>query len=146
MSSCGDERIIVFTTDRLDLALLRGRMDVLGAHVLLHSMWVQIAGFQLPRDFSEIEEMHANDNKGDPCDIGEQLMKEPEIVLRGLMVFLEAKLGEGQETEAVQLQAAEGEEEEEETGDSKKQEDTTVYHQTILTELSLLPELYRALA
>ncbi|XWS67880.1 hypothetical protein CRYUN_Cryun04dG0042600 [Craigia yunnanensis] len=138
-SSCGDERIIVFTTnhkDRLDPALLRpGRMDV---HIhmsyctpcafkTLASNYLGIPDHPL---FLEIEEL-LEITKVTPAEVGEKLMKHevPEIVLRGLIEFLEAKRGGGQEAEAIESQsgvfhaAAGGEKLEEKQGESKKSED-----------------------
>ncbi|KAK6240909.1 hypothetical protein SCA6_006298 [Theobroma cacao] len=142
-SSCGDERIIVFTTnhkDRLDPALLRpGRMDV---HI--HMSYCTPCGFKMLASnflwieehplFLEIEEL-LEISKVTPAEVGEQLMKDevPEIVLRGLIEFLEAKLEEGREAEAESeagesqsgvAQAAEGGDKlEDKQGKSKKQED-----------------------
>ncbi|CAL5361740.1 unnamed protein product [Camellia sinensis] len=100
-SSCGDERIIVFTTnhkDKLDLALLRpGRMDV---HIhmsyctpygfkMLASNYLGITEHPLFLEAEVLIEM----KKVTPAEIGEQLMKsdEPERALRGLIRFLEEK-------------------------------------------------------
>ncbi|XVE93670.1 hypothetical protein REPUB_Repub01dG0214200 [Reevesia pubescens] len=139
-SSCGDERIIVFTTnhkDRLDPALLRpGRMDV---HIhmsnctpcgfkILASNYLGIPEHPL---FLEIEEL-LEITKVTPAEVGEQLMKDevPEIVLSGLIEFLEAKLGGGEEAKATEsepgvVQVAEiGEKPKEKQGESKKQKDT----------------------
>ncbi|GLT86199.1 hypothetical protein SLE2022_043550 [Rubroshorea leprosula] len=103
-SSCGDERIIVFTTnhkDRLDPALLRpGRMDM---HV--HMSYCTPCGFKLLASnylgitehplFLIIEEL-LEITKATPAEVGEQLMKEevPEVALRGLIEFLEDKQAE----------------------------------------------------
>ncbi|XVE93671.1 hypothetical protein REPUB_Repub01dG0214300 [Reevesia pubescens] len=137
-SSCGDERIIVFTTnhkDRLDPALLRpGRMDV---HInmsyctpcgfkILASNYLGIPEHPL---FLEIEEL-LKIKRVTPAEVAEQLMKDEvsEIVLRGLIEFLESKL-ECQEAEATEpqsgeVQAAEGGEKlEEKQSERKKQED-----------------------
>ncbi|PON65142.1 Spastin [Parasponia andersonii] len=100
-SSCGDERIIILTTnhkDRLDPALLRpGRMDV---HIhlsfctpcgfkMLAANYLGITEHQL---FSEIEQL-IETVKLTPAEIGEQLLKieEPETSLRGLLDFLQTK-------------------------------------------------------
>ncbi|KAA8545996.1 hypothetical protein F0562_020553 [Nyssa sinensis] len=100
-SSCGDERIIVFTTnhkDRLDPALLRpGRMDV---HIhmsyctpwgfkMLASIYLGITEHQLFEEVEQLMEM----TKVTPAEVGEQLMKdeEPDIALEGLIEFLEEK-------------------------------------------------------
>ncbi|CAL5361734.1 unnamed protein product [Camellia sinensis] len=100
-SSCGDERIIVFTTnhrDKLDPALLRpGRMDV---HI--HMSYCTPCGFKMLASnylgitehplFLEVEVL-IEMKKVTPAEIGEQLMKsdEPERALRGLIRFLEEK-------------------------------------------------------
>ncbi|XAR59568.1 hypothetical protein NMG60_11015450 [Bertholletia excelsa] len=100
-SSCGDERIIVFTTnhkDRLDPALLRpGRMDV---HV--HMTYCTPCGFKMLASnylglsehplFPQVEQL-VETTTVTPAEVGEQLMKheEPEDSLRGLIEFLERK-------------------------------------------------------
>lgn len=100
-SSCGDERIIVFTTnhkDRLDPALLRpGRMDV---HI--HMSFCTPCGFKILASnylgirehilFFDIEQLIAT-IKVTPAEIGEQLLKneEPEGALRDLLEFLARK-------------------------------------------------------
>ncbi|XP_062076794.1 AAA-ATPase At3g50940-like [Humulus lupulus] len=102
-SSCGDERIIILTTnhkDRLDPALLRpGRMDV---HI--HMSFCTPCGFKLLASnylgitehqfFSEIEQL-IETTKVTPAEIGEELLKieEPEASLRGLIEFLQMKKG-----------------------------------------------------
>lgn len=100
-SSCGDERIIVFTTnhkDRLDPALLRpGRMDV---HIhmsfcspcafkTLASNYLGITEHTL---FFDIEQLIAT-MKVTPAEVGEQLLKneDPECALKDLIGFLERK-------------------------------------------------------
>ncbi|XP_043719870.1 protein HYPER-SENSITIVITY-RELATED 4-like isoform X2 [Telopea speciosissima] len=100
-SSCGDERIIVFTTnhkDRLDQALLRpGRMDM---HVhmsfctpcgfkLLAFNYLQIHEHEL---FQEIEEL-IEKVKVTPAAVAEELMKNenPKIALEGLIELLRYK-------------------------------------------------------
>ncbi|XP_027073751.1 AAA-ATPase At3g50940-like [Coffea arabica] len=100
-SSCGDERIIVFTTnhkDKLDPALLRpGRMDV---HI--HMSYCTLCGFKLLASnylgitdhplFLAVEQL-LKVTKVTPAEVGEQLLKngEPEIVLACLIEFLEEK-------------------------------------------------------
>ncbi|VVA40798.1 PREDICTED: AAA-ATPase [Prunus dulcis] len=100
-SSCGDERIIVFTTnhkDRLDPALVRpGRMDV---HI--HMSFCSPCGFKTLASnylgitehtlFFDIEELLAT-MKVTPAEVGEQLLKneDPECALRDLIGFLERK-------------------------------------------------------
>ncbi|CAI0381103.1 unnamed protein product [Linum tenue] len=100
-SSCGDERIIVFTTnhkDRLDPALLRpGRMDM---HIhmsycspngfrILASNYLQIENHRL---FDEIERL-IKELEVTPAEIAEELMKGGDVddVLEGLVGFLEKK-------------------------------------------------------
>ena len=101
-SSCGDERIIVFTTnhkDRLDPALLRpGRMDM---H--LHMSYCTMDGFKLlasnylgingdHRLFKEIERLLEN-AEVTPAEIAEELLKSDgnDVALEGLVKFLEQK-------------------------------------------------------
>ncbi|PKI36600.1 hypothetical protein CRG98_043020 [Punica granatum] len=100
-SSCGDARIIVFTTnhkDKLDPALLRpGRMDM---HI--HMSYCTPCGFRKLASnylgvtehplFSKIEELMASVSMT-PAEVGEQLLKgdEPDTTLRGLVEFLQAK-------------------------------------------------------
>ncbi|XP_058216662.1 AAA-ATPase At3g50940-like [Rhododendron vialii] len=98
-SSCGDERIIIFTTnhkERLDPALLRpGRMDV---HI--HMSYCTPCGFRMLAQnyleisehplFTEIERLMKM-KKVTPAEVGEQLLKneEAESALRGLIELLE---------------------------------------------------------
>ncbi|KAF7840981.1 AAA-ATPase [Senna tora] len=110
-SSCGDERIIVFTTnhkDRLDPALLRpGRMDV---HI--HMSYCTPGGFKtLACNYLGISEhpllvqvenlMHTTNVT--PAEVAEQLLKheeeDSEIALRSLMEFLRDKGGKSHESE-----------------------------------------------
>nr|XP_043633466.1 AAA-ATPase At3g50940-like [Erigeron canadensis] len=100
-SSCGDERIIVFTTnhkDKLDPALIRpGRMDV---HI--HMSYCTPCGFRLlvsnylgitqHKLFKEIEDLLLKINVT-PAEIAEQLLKhdDPDIVLDGLIKFFDVK-------------------------------------------------------
>ncbi|KAL5790962.1 hypothetical protein ACOSQ2_005850 [Xanthoceras sorbifolium] len=109
-SSCGDERIIVFTTnhkERLDPALLRpGRMDV---HIhmsyctpcglkMLASNYLRITEHPLLLEIEELIEQV----KVTPAEVGEQLMRDevPEIALSGLIEFLENKKTENDESKA----------------------------------------------
>ena len=101
-SSCGDERIIVFTTnhkDQLDPALLRpGRMDV---HV--HMSYCTMDGFKiLASNYLNIEADHQlyrqiegllENVEVTPAEIAEELLKSggPDVVLGGLVKFLEQK-------------------------------------------------------
>lgn len=100
-SSCGDERIIVFTTnykDKLDPALLRpGRMDM---HI--HMSYCTPCGFKTlafnylqitsHRLFGEIEEM-IKEVEVTPAEVAEELMKsdEADVALEGLVEFLRRK-------------------------------------------------------
>ncbi|KAJ6385924.1 hypothetical protein OIU77_028984 [Salix suchowensis] len=103
-SGCGDERIIIFTTnhkERLDPALLRpGRMDV---HI--HMSYCTPCGFKMLISnylgltehplFPSVEAL-IETAKVTPAEVGEQLLKweEPESVLTGLIEFLEDKKSE----------------------------------------------------
>ncbi|PON82817.1 Spastin [Trema orientale] len=100
-SSCGDERIIVFTTnhkDKLDPALLRpGRMD---KHI--HMSYCTPCGFktlafnylQIKNHplFGEIEEM-IKEVEVTPAEVAEELMRsdDTDIALRGLVESLRRK-------------------------------------------------------
>ncbi|XP_010523236.1 PREDICTED: AAA-ATPase At1g43910-like [Tarenaya hassleriana] len=100
-SSCGEERIIIFTTnhkDKLDPALLRpGRMDV---HILMDYctpfVFRKLAALYLKTDghelFEPIEKLLVDVN-ATPAEVTQQLMgsKKPEIALRNLVEFLEEK-------------------------------------------------------
>lgn len=97
-SSCGDERIIVFTTnykEKLDPALLRpGRMDM---HI--HMSYCTPGGFKILASnylglnyhnrFSEIEEL-ITEVEVTPAEIAEELMKSEhaDTALTGLIAFL----------------------------------------------------------
>ncbi|MBA0766421.1 hypothetical protein Gotri_015466 [Gossypium trilobum] len=109
-SSCGDERIIVFTTnhkDRLDPSLLRpGRMDV---HI--HMSYCSPSGF----DTLAVNYLGVNDHHPlmsitrellaktsvTPAEVGEQLLKnaDPEAALKGLIDFLQQKVKEEDEVQ-----------------------------------------------
>lgn len=100
-SSCGDERIIIFTTnhkEKLDPALLRpGRMDL---HI--HMSYCTPPGLRmLVRKYLDItehpllleaEELIAS-IKVTPAEVGEQLLKsdDPLLALEGLVKFLDDK-------------------------------------------------------
>ncbi|CAH1437231.1 unnamed protein product [Lactuca virosa] len=100
-STCGDERIIIFTTnhkDKLDSALIRpGRMDV-----YIHMSYCTPCGFrQLVSNylgindhilFKQIEDLICEINVT-PAEIAEQLLKNdnPDIVLDGLIEFFDVK-------------------------------------------------------
>ncbi|XP_065867543.1 AAA-ATPase At3g50940-like [Euphorbia lathyris] len=108
-SSCGDERIIIFTTnhiEKLDPALLRaGRMDV---HI--HMSYCSPYGFKILASnylgmtehplFMEIEEL-IEITKVTPAEIAEQLMKteQSHVALSGLIEFLHCKKIEEEEAE-----------------------------------------------
>ncbi|KAL8151724.1 LOW QUALITY PROTEIN: hypothetical protein V2J09_021532 [Rumex salicifolius] len=100
-SSCGDERIIIFTTsykDKLDPALLRpGRMDV---HIhmsyctpsvfkILAINYLEVDSHELFEEIvKQIEQVHVTS-----AEVAEQLLKEDETqaALKGLIAFLDAK-------------------------------------------------------
>ncbi|KAK3040821.1 hypothetical protein RJ639_029165 [Escallonia herrerae] len=100
-SSCGDERIIVFTTnhkDKLDPALLRpGRMDMHihmsyctpPAFKFLASNYL---GIDTHGTFGDIEKL-ISEVEVTPADIAEELMKseEADVSLGGVLKFLRAK-------------------------------------------------------
>ncbi|KAK3015098.1 hypothetical protein RJ639_006778 [Escallonia herrerae] len=98
-SSCGDERVIVFTTnhkDRLDPALLRpGRMDV-----PIHMSYCKNKGFRILAEnylglkdfhwlFDEIEAL-LEVVEVTPAEMGEELMKneDADVALSGVVNFL----------------------------------------------------------
>ncbi|KAI6688276.1 hypothetical protein NL676_025104 [Syzygium grande] len=103
-SCCGDERIIVFTTnhrDRLDPALLRpGRMDL---HI--HMSYCSFSGFKTLASnylgiqdhplFKEVEEL-LKVVQATPAEVAGELMKTkyPDIALQGLIKFLRCKRDE----------------------------------------------------
>ncbi|KAH7857316.1 hypothetical protein Vadar_011217 [Vaccinium darrowii] len=108
-SSCGDERIIVFTTnykDELDPALLRpGRMDV-----EIHMSYCTGQGFRILASnylnihgdhklFGEIEDLIAK-VEVTPAEVSEQLLRseDADIALEGVVNFLKRKM-EANETE-----------------------------------------------
>ncbi|KAI3712866.1 hypothetical protein L1987_71434 [Smallanthus sonchifolius] len=108
-SCCGDERIIIFTTnhkERLDPALLRpGRMDV---HI--HMSYLTVDGFEtLAANYLNIHDHHwrfrkikdlIKCNKVTPAEVAEELMKsdDVDVVLEGLVRFLKRKKMEDDET------------------------------------------------
>lgn len=128
-SSCGDERIIIFTTnykDKLDPALLRpGRMDM---HI--HMSYCTPSGFKIlasrylgqqeinkyncTKFTDEIEELIAQ-VKVTPAEVAEQLMisDDPQTALLGLIAFLETVKEKEKQKERVGEEAKVGEGEEE---------------------------------
>ncbi|CAN1757243.1 AAA-ATPase At1g43910 [Linum perenne] len=108
-SSCGDERIIIFTTnhkEKLDPALLRpGRMD---RHIYMGHC--TFSGFKLLADkylgvqdhvlYEKIEGM-IQENLATPAEVAQQLMKinDPDAALNGLLEFLTEKANEEKEDE-----------------------------------------------
>ncbi|KAL6227121.1 hypothetical protein ACLB2K_001080 [Fragaria x ananassa] len=109
-SSCGDERIIIFTTnhkERLDPALLRpGRMDM---HI--HMSYCTYHGFQLlASNYLDIQNHHhlydeieglLKETEVTPAQVAEELMKseEVDVALEGLVKLLKRKKMEGDECE-----------------------------------------------
>ncbi|EOA26159.1 hypothetical protein CARUB_v10019597mg, partial [Capsella rubella] len=100
-SSCGEERIIIFTTnykEKLDPALLRpGRMDM---HI--HMSYCTLSAFKvLASNYLEIEEHHLFSKVEEgieatevtPAEVAEQLMRNDSVdkILEGLIEFLKAK-------------------------------------------------------
>ena len=111
-SSCGDERIIVFTTnhkDRLDPALLRpGRMDMhinmsycnLHGFKQLATTYLGIRGHH--HLFGEIEGL-MGETQVTPAQIAEELMRseDADVALQGVIKLLKRKKMEGDEVEDV---------------------------------------------
>ncbi|KAL1810162.1 hypothetical protein ACET3Z_027152 [Daucus carota] len=109
-SSCGDERIIIFTTnhkEKLDPALLRpGRMDM---HIRMS--YCTPCGFRLlagnylgvedHKLFPEIEELILT-TKVTPAEVAEQLLKsdEPDVSLDSLISFVRTKNKKYEEAKA----------------------------------------------
>lgn len=128
-SSCGDERIIIFTTnrkDKLDPALIRpGRMDV---HI--HMSYCTPCGFRLLASnylgitqhklFKQIEDLMSEVDVT-PAEVAEQLLKDddPNIVLDGLIKFFDVKRKMNEEAE---LKKKENEEAEAEAARKEKDE------------------------
>ncbi|GLT82758.1 hypothetical protein SLE2022_011060 [Rubroshorea leprosula] len=110
-SSCGDEKIIVFTTnhkDRLDPALLRpGRMDVhinlsyctVDAFRILASNYLDISNRDHPL-FGEIESL-IQSTEVTPAEVAEELMRseDADLALQGLVNFIKHKRSKCDETE-----------------------------------------------
>ncbi|KAF8018703.1 hypothetical protein BT93_H3565 [Corymbia citriodora subsp. variegata] len=109
-SSCGDERIIIFTTnhkEKLDPALLRpGRMDV---HI--HMSYYTPCGFRLLASnylgikdhtlFEEIEDL-IRTAEVTPAEVAEQMMKSEKLedALRDVIEFLKMKIKDKEELKA----------------------------------------------
>ncbi|KAJ0837388.1 putative AAA+ ATPase domain, ATPase, AAA-type, core, AAA-type ATPase domain-containing protein [Helianthus annuus] len=101
-SSCGDQRIIIFTTnhkEKLDPALLRpGRMDV---HI--NMSYCTVSGFRLMASnylgvsnhdaFEKIEHLIGGSLEITPAEVGEQLLRfrDPDVALGGLLQYMDLK-------------------------------------------------------
>ncbi|CAN1227188.1 Protein HYPER-SENSITIVITY-RELATED 4 [Linum perenne] len=104
LSCCGDERIVVFTTnykDRIDPALLRaGRMDM---HIHLtyctFSTFKQLAANYLEikhhKSFEQVEKL-ISEVEVSPAEVAGELMKDrdPDTSLNGIITFLQTKKAE----------------------------------------------------
>ncbi|KAL7144203.1 hypothetical protein ABFS83_08G243400 [Erythranthe nasuta] len=116
-SSCGDERIIIFTTnhvEKLDPALLRpGRMDV---HI--NMSYCTFCGFKLlASNYLGINNHYSFDEiegsigiaKVTPAEVAEQLLKNDDIdiSLHGLIDFIHKKVKENEEAENGNAKTAE---------------------------------------
>ncbi|XP_049382525.1 AAA-ATPase At3g50940-like [Solanum stenotomum] len=128
-SSCGDERIIIFTTnhiEKLDPALLRpGRMDM---HI--HLSYCTPSGFRLlaanyletreHKLFKQIEEL-IETAMVTPAEVAEQLLKEDEVdvSLNGLISFLHVKIKEKEDAKSKKVEATELETNEKKESDEK---------------------------
>ncbi|CAN1227192.1 Protein HYPER-SENSITIVITY-RELATED 4 [Linum perenne] len=102
LSCCGDERIVVFTTnykDRIDPALLRaGRMDM---HIHLtyctFSTFKQLAANYLEikhhKSFEQVEKL-ISEVEVSPAEVAGELMKDrdPDTSLNGIITFLQTKV------------------------------------------------------
>lgn len=123
-SSCGDERIIIFTTnhiEKLDPALLRpGRMDM---HI--HMSYCTPCGFKLlaanylgikdHKLFKEIEELIDMANVT-PAEVAEQLLKEDEAEdsLKGLINFVHKRIKDKEDAKAKKVETPQVEDEKKE--------------------------------
>ncbi|XP_075105612.1 AAA-ATPase At3g50940-like [Nicotiana tabacum] len=133
-SSCGDERIIIFTTnhiEKLDPALLRpGRMDM---HI--HMSYCTPCGFRLlaanylgiteNKLFKIIEEL-IETAMVTPAEVAEQLLKEDEIEisLNGLINFLHVKIKEKEDAMFKKVEAKLVETNEKKESDEKETEES----------------------
>ncbi|KAI9170494.1 hypothetical protein LWI28_028859 [Acer negundo] len=133
-SSCGDERIIVFTTnykERLDPALLRpGRMDM---HI--HMSYLTQDGFRILASnylnikshpmFPEIEQL-IKETEVTPAEVAEELMKSEEdadAALKGVVDFLGRKKKEQNNCgKSKVVEEGKDEDNEEENGNQKMDE------------------------
>lgn len=129
-SSCGDERIIIFTTnnkDRLDPALLRpGRMDM---HI--HMSYLTPAGFKtLASTYLGIRDHHPRISEiGDlidgkdvtPAEVAEELMKCDDVdsCLDGLVDFLNKKKDKIDDTKTIEVKGIEADADRDEDEDIK---------------------------
>lgn len=125
-SSCGEEKIIIFTTnhkEKLDPALLRpGRMDV---HILMDNctpfVFKKLVALYLKTDehvlFDPIEKLII-EVSSTPAEVTQQLMasKNADIALKGLLGFLETKKMKKEEDSSVE---EEGEIEDAETKEAE---------------------------
>lgn len=136
-SSCGDERIIIFTTnhkERLDPALLRpGRMDM---HI--HMSYLKASAFGVLalnhlgiEDHLLFEEIRLLLTEVDvtPAEVAEELMKSdnPDVALRGVIEFLQRKKREHDEAGTKQENHMQGKngndnEDEEQMGQQNQEE------------------------
>lgn len=102
-SSCGDERIIIFTTnhkEKLDPALLRpGRMDMhIHMSYLTNESFKELASNYLEisdplyRGFKQVQEL-IEGVQVTPAEVAEQFMKseDPDVCIEGLVKFLKRK-------------------------------------------------------
>ncbi|KAI3799695.1 hypothetical protein L1987_34994 [Smallanthus sonchifolius] len=109
-SSCGDERIIIFTTnrkDKLDPALVRpGRMDV---HIHMSyctpsAFRVLVSNYLSITEHNLFEEIDCLISEVDvtPAEVAEQFLKDddPDVALGGLIEFFDVKRKEIEEAKA----------------------------------------------
>ncbi|XP_024982065.1 AAA-ATPase At3g50940-like [Cynara cardunculus var. scolymus] len=131
-SSCGDERIIIFTTNRknkLDPALIRpGRMDL---HI--HMSYCTPCGFRLLASnylgitqhdlFNQIEDLMSEVNVT-PAEVAEQLLKDddPSVVLDGLIKFIDVKRKMNEEAKAKRKEKKEAKRKMNEEAEAKRNE------------------------